>query len=97
MLLGLHTYSFHLHGMGQNWGGHTLAWPRVMDIFKLMDWAVDNGLDGLHITAVDCESTDEVQLTKIKDAGDDGPETARGKEYEAVVKSIQYCRNVLNI
>lgn len=68
MLLGLHTYSFHLHGMGQNWGGHKLAWPRVMDIFKLMDWAVEIGLDGLHITAVDCESTDTTQLLKVRDA-----------------------------
>ncbi len=68
MLLGLHTYSFHLHGMGQNWGGHTLTWPRVMDIFKLMDWAIDIGLDGLHITAVDCESTAIPQLLKIRDA-----------------------------
>jgi sugar phosphate isomerase/epimerase len=71
MLLGLHTYSFHLHGMGQNWGGHELAWPRVMDIFKLMDWAKDNDLDGLHITAVDCESTDKGQLLKIRDAAAD--------------------------
>ncbi len=71
MLLGLHTYSFHLHGMGQNWGGYELAWERVMDIFKLMDWAVDNELDGLHITAVDCESTDKAQLVKIKDAAKD--------------------------
>jgi sugar phosphate isomerase/epimerase len=31
------------------------------------------------------------------DAGDDGPEAARKKEYDAVVKSIKYCRNVLNI
>jgi len=38
MLLGLHTYSFHLHGMGQNWGGHELSWQRMMDIFNLMDW-----------------------------------------------------------
>ena len=36
MLLGLHTYSFHLHGMGQNWGGHQLAWERVWDIFGLI-------------------------------------------------------------
>jgi sugar phosphate isomerase/epimerase len=71
MLLGLHTYSFHLHGMGQNWGGHKLAWPRVMDIFELMDWAIDIGLDGLHITAVDCESTDKTQLLKVKDAAKD--------------------------
>ncbi|MBU1344730.1 MAG: sugar phosphate isomerase/epimerase [Proteobacteria bacterium] len=71
MLLGLHTYSFHLHGMGQNWGGHTLTWPRVMDIFTLMDWAVDTGLDGLHITAVDCETTDRARLLTIRDAAED--------------------------
>ncbi len=71
MLLGLHTYSFHLHGMGQNWGGYELSWPRVMDIFKLMDWAVDHDLNGLHITAVDCETTDDAQLKKIRDAAED--------------------------
>ena len=65
MLLGLHTYSFHLHGMGQNWGGYELAWPRVMDIYSLMDEAETLELDGLHITAVDCESTDPDNLTKI--------------------------------
>jgi hypothetical protein len=58
MLLGLHTYSFHLHGMGQDWGGFEHAWPRSMDIFGLMDFAVSQGLNGLHITAADCESTD---------------------------------------
>jgi len=73
MLLGLHTYSFHLHGMGQNWRGHELSWPRVMDIFALMDWAIDNDLDSLHITAVDCESTDKAQLLKIREAGNDDP------------------------
>jgi len=65
MLLGLHTYSFHLHGMGQNWGGYELAWPRVMDIYSLMDEAETLELDGLHITAVDCESTDPDNLKKI--------------------------------
>ena len=25
MLLGLHTYSLHLHGMGQNWGGFRIG------------------------------------------------------------------------
>ena len=65
MLLGLHTYSFHLHGMGQNWGGYELAWPRVMDLYALMDEAETLELDGLHITAVDCESTDADNLKKI--------------------------------
>ncbi len=68
MLLGLHTYSFHLHGMGQNWGGYELEWPKVMDIYSLMDEAGTLGLDGLHITAVDCESTDTDNLKKIRSA-----------------------------
>ena len=72
MLLGLHTYSFHLHGMGQNWGGYELQWPRVMDIYSLMDEAVEPlGLDGLHLTAVDCESTDAANLKKIGQAARD--------------------------
>jgi hypothetical protein len=70
MLLGLHTYSLHLHGMGQNWGGYELPWPRAMDIFKLMDFAVDVGLDRLHITAADCESTDEARLNEIRAAAE---------------------------
>ncbi len=65
MLLGLHTYSFHLHGMGQNWGGYELTWQRVMDLYSLMDEAEALELDGLHITAVDCESTDSDNLKKI--------------------------------
>ena len=68
MLLGLHTYSFHLHGMGQNWGGYELSWPRTMDVFQLMDEAVRMGLEGLHLTAADCESTEDAQLKKIREA-----------------------------
>ena len=70
MLLGLHSYSFHLHGMGQNWGGHQLGWPRTMDIFQLIDEAVTMGLNGLHITAADCESTEEGRLEKIRTAAE---------------------------
>ena len=40
MLLGLHAYSLHLHGMGQNWGGFKLQWEPVWDIFSLMDEAI---------------------------------------------------------
>ena len=53
MLLGLHTYSLHLHGMGQNWGGFKLDWEPVWNIFGLMDEAKKLGLDGLHLTAAD--------------------------------------------
>jgi sugar phosphate isomerase/epimerase len=66
MLLGLHTYSLHLHGMGQNWGGFQLDWEQVWDIFGLMDEAVKLGLDGLHLTAVDLGSTDSAHLSKVR-------------------------------
>jgi sugar phosphate isomerase/epimerase len=54
--------------MGQDWGGFEHRWPRAMDIFQLMDFAVSKGLDGLHMTAADCESTDEDRLGEIRNA-----------------------------
>ncbi len=71
MLLGLHTYSFHLHGMGQNWGGYKLAWDPVWDIFGLMDEAKKLGLDGLHITAADLISTDDARLREVRRAAEE--------------------------
>ena len=68
MLLGLHTYSFHLHGMGQNWGGYRLAWEPVWDIFGLMDEAKKLGLDGLHVTAADLGATDDAHLRDVRRA-----------------------------
>ncbi len=37
----------------------------------MIDYAVTVGLDGLHMTPVDCESTDAAQLRKIRDAAQD--------------------------
>jgi len=71
MLLGLHTYSFHLHGMGQNWGGHQLAWQPVWDIFGLMDEAKKLGLEGLHLTAVDLGQTDDRHLRDVRRAAEE--------------------------
>lgn len=71
MQLGLHTYSPHLHGMGQNWGGHRLEWESVWDIFSLMDEAVDLGLDGLHQTAVDLGATDDRHLAAVRNAAEE--------------------------
>lgn len=68
MLLGLHTYSMHLNGMGMSWGGYDPKKAGAMDIFKLMDYAVSVGLQGLHITAADCGSTDKDNLKKIREA-----------------------------
>lgn len=71
MLLGLHTYSFHLHGMGQNWGGFQLAWETVWDIFSLMDEAKKLGLDGLHLTAADLGKTDDAHLRDVRRAAEE--------------------------
>jgi sugar phosphate isomerase/epimerase len=71
MLLGLHTYSLHLHGMGQNWGGYKLAWEPVWDIFGLMDEAKKLGLEGLHITAADLGATDPGHLKDVRNAAEE--------------------------
>jgi sugar phosphate isomerase/epimerase len=71
MKLGLHTYSFHLHGMGQNWGGFRLAWEPVWDIFGLMDEAKKLGLEGLHLTAVDLGSTAKRRLRDVRRAAEE--------------------------
>lgn len=49
MLLGLHTYSLNLHGIGQAWAGFVLPWPRQISTFRLFEMAREWGLDGLHI------------------------------------------------
>ena len=49
MLLGLHTYSLYLHGIGQAWADFNLPWPRQLSTFELLDQAVHWGLDGLHL------------------------------------------------
>ncbi len=71
MRLGLHTYSLHLHGMGQNWGGFKLQWEPVWDIFGLLDEAVKLGLDGLHLTAADLGKTDTVHLRDVRRASEE--------------------------
>ena len=49
MLLGLHTYSLYLHGIGQTWAGFQLPWERQLTTFELFDLGVELGLDGFHI------------------------------------------------
>ena len=49
MLLGLHTYSLYLHGIGQAWAGFELPWGRQMNTFELFELADHLGLDGLHL------------------------------------------------
>jgi hypothetical protein len=67
MLLGLHTYSLHLHGMGQNWGGFPAELGTGMGCLRAHgSEAVKLGLDGLHLTAVDLGSTDPAHLSKVR-------------------------------
>jgi sugar phosphate isomerase/epimerase len=71
MQLGLHTYSLHLHGMGQNWGGYKLEWEPVWDIFGLMDEAKKLELDGLHLTAADLGAIDNAHLRDVRRAAEE--------------------------
>jgi hypothetical protein len=62
MKLGLHTYTLHLWGLGQNWGVVADPRPKEMNLLQLMDKAVEWGLDGLHITGCDLETKDDTRL-----------------------------------
>jgi sugar phosphate isomerase/epimerase len=41
MKLGLHTYTLHLWGLGQNWGIVADPRPKAMNLLQLMDKAVE--------------------------------------------------------
>jgi sugar phosphate isomerase/epimerase len=49
MKLGLHTYSLYLHGIGQDWAGFKLPWPRQISTFELFDLGIELGLEGFHL------------------------------------------------
>ena len=68
MLLGLHTYSFYLHGIGQAWADFELPWPRQLSTFELFDEAVRMGLDGLHLDDGVLETLDRPYLQEVKAA-----------------------------
>jgi sugar phosphate isomerase/epimerase len=68
MLLGLHTYSFYIHGIGQAWADFKLPWPRQMSTFELFDKAVRLGLDGLHLDDGVLETLDGSYLKDVKAA-----------------------------
>lgn len=71
MKLGMHTYTLHLSGLGESWGHQgDYAYEKSIDLMKLMDLAVEWGLDGLHVTNVDLESRDPAHLADIKAAAD---------------------------
>jgi sugar phosphate isomerase/epimerase len=93
MLLGLHTYSFHLHGMGQNWGGFNFSMEPVWDVFGLMDEAKKLGLDGLHLTAVDLGATDDAHLCDVRRAAE---ERGLFLEYNFSLNSAHYDPRLTN-
>ena len=68
MLLGLHTYSFYLHGIGQAWADFKLPWSRQMSTFELFDEAVKMGLDGLHLDDGVLETLDPLFLQEVNAA-----------------------------
>ncbi|MGD9055041.1 MAG: TIM barrel protein [Desulfobacterales bacterium] len=68
MLLGLHTYSLYLHGVGQAWAGFNLPWPRQMNTFELLDQAVHWGLDGLHLDDGVLENLEPAYLKEVSAA-----------------------------
>jgi sugar phosphate isomerase/epimerase len=68
MLLGLHTYSFYLHGIGQAWADFKLPWPRQMSTFDLFDEGVKMGLDGFHLDDGVLETLDPSYLQEVKTA-----------------------------
>jgi sugar phosphate isomerase/epimerase len=65
MLLGLHTYSLYLHGIGQAWADFELPWPRQLSTFGLFDQAIRWGLDGLHLDDGVLESLEPAYLKEV--------------------------------
>lgn len=71
MLLGLHTYSLYLHGIGQAWAGFNLPWPRQMSTFELFDQSIRWGLDGLHLDDGVLENLEESYLKEVRAAAEE--------------------------
>lgn len=71
MLLGLHTYSLYMHGIGQAWAGFQLPWPRQMSTFELLDMIVDMGLEGVHLDDGVLERLDPAFLKEVRAAADE--------------------------
>gem|GEM_PF-99952 len=66
MKLGMHTYTLHLWGFGQNWGIVAEPRPKEFTLFELMDKAVEWKINGLHLTGCDLESKDTTRLKEVR-------------------------------
>jgi len=79
MLLGLHTYSLNMHGIGQAWDADfKLPWPRQLSTFQLFDKVVDFGLDGVHL---DDGVLENLELPFLKEVGSAAQERDLYLEY----------------
>ena len=71
MLLGIHTYSYYLHGAGQDWADFNLPWPRQMSMFELLDEICRLGLDGIHLDDGALESLEKAYLKEVRAAAEE--------------------------
>jgi len=67
MRLGMHTYSLYHHGVAEDWAGFKLPWPRQMDIWQLMDYMVEIGLEGLHLDDKAFDGMDDAHFKKVRE------------------------------
>ena len=67
MRLGMHTYSLYHHGVAEDWAGFQLPWPRQMDIWQMMDYMVELGLEGLHLDDKAFESMDDAHFNAVRE------------------------------
>jgi 3-oxoisoapionate decarboxylase len=68
--LGMHSYTLHLNGCRESWGfEQDYAFEKTVDLTKMMDLAVEWGLDVLHITLVDLDNDVSAEhLAEVKTA-----------------------------
>lgn len=64
--LGIHSYTLHLWGFGQNWQIVEEPRPKRISLTELMDLAVEWKLNGMHITGCDLETKDDIRLNEVK-------------------------------
>ena len=70
--LGMHTYTLHLSGLGESWGfqseGKTFAFEKVINLDKLMDMCVEEGIEVIHMTLVDLDDDlSDKHLAEVKE------------------------------
>lgn len=69
--LGMHSYTLHLSGCGESWGfqayGENHSFEKILPLDKLMELAVREGINVLHITLVDLDNdTSPKHLAEVK-------------------------------